>query len=188
MSPDGTRVFGPADVTLPENRLAVGNTGTYWGPAGLGSLNPATEGDDILLTNVVSFEVRLAWTQVGVLPQTAFTPAALNPAYDYPYQDLPMTNAAAYQNIGVFQNAGVFDTGYLSATGGVWPGAGSAAPNASAAAYVDWTNSTSFLDASMGSTANKPPLRVNVQGVQVRLRIWDDKTSQTRQITIATAN
>jgi len=34
------------------------------------------------------------------------------------------------------------------------------------------------------SGADRPPLRIRVQALQIRLRVWDFNTNQTRQITI----
>jgi len=180
-----------SDVTDPSRRMGSvqGNpVGIYesingqvrprsWREVLAGS-NAGLSGEDILLTDVISFEVRATWqphpTPTGAIPspRPAFTgtpPNAVN--LDSPFDDLP---ASGYTN-SVFNPAQVrvFDTWSRGLPGN-----------------VDWDNAVT--DTTVGltpgylqtATATQVPLRVRITALQIRIRVRDQKTQQARQITI----
>jgi type II secretory pathway pseudopilin PulG len=133
-------------------------------PDGFGP-NSALAGDDVILSNVISFEVKALWTPNAAtatfptpdLPANRFYGAYTNS--DYPFDYLPRSNHnTQFDNTNV-QNPRVFDT---------W-----AADDIYAAG---WSNAT---PSPVGI-----PLRINLKAVLIRIRIWDAKAEQARQLTI----
>jgi hypothetical protein len=186
-------------------------------------------GGDLLLTNVVNFEIKVLWEPVvpGAANASRFMPpmvaggnivgpadyigpsATSNP--DYPFDFLPAgvnpgINSAGTNSPRIFDtwssnrdkdpnnppqydfNYGVDRNKYLDSTGqpiGPQPGL-STDPN-----FANW-NIGHFMPLP-GIPANSPaltptqysiPLRVRVRAIQIKLRIWDKKSSQTRQMTL----
>ncbi len=145
----------PASVAKAATRN--GGAGFTTTPAPNPTIIPgATQGDDILLTDVISFEVKANWT-VGTPPAgsaafaTPFRTIANNP--DWPFDDLQNT----------FSH---FDTGSML--------------DAGAMGVTDWNDPTKFLIIGAGV----PPMRVRMNALQIRIRIWDANAQQARQITI----
>lgn len=188
---------------------------------------PSSTGDDILLVNVISFEVKFLWSGSSEyggnvkhpvnpiaaalpLPFTAanITPGvsnsqAMNDSADWPYSDLPADISRT-----TLPNDGTTRTPSQTLA---WPGVGSRYIDEAPFLYYDsWFDpSTSPLPSGVPSPGpmpnwgtppvedrwasgslnpnatlpNQPPLRIRVKAVQVKLRIWDEKTGQTRQIT-----
>ncbi len=159
-----------ATVTLAANRLQL---------VPLSSYGSTYAGDDILLTNVISFEVKLNWS---TLPITSTAPPGASPANIPSPSDLKWGNAA-WKNY--FQDWPFAIPQPLTITGGAGPVAfdtGSRLNNAA----INWDDPTSFGTATItgpsgGSAAFK---RIRVNAVQIRLRIWDSSTQTARQITI----
>lgn len=200
----GMKLNRPWDITQPFRRLGM----TPSGPgceAGIpaaaagGFTTIAAEGDaarmggDVLLTDVVNFEVKVLYDPVTIGDPNAVRfkntgDAAYNfvgPSNtgnpDYPFGSLPKGVNPILGALG----KRIFDTWALNrdSTTGTQPysiNPSSPDPN------VDPWNAGHFIPPSAGTTAtaNTIPLRVRVRGIQVKIRIWDQKTSQTRQITI----
>ena len=166
----GVRAIDMATVTNPGNRLT---------PAPLGG---ARYGDDVLLSNVISFEVRVAWEPaVGVpgprpmpvnfplLGTGEFMPTnndigvfddplVYNRSTEYPYDTLPHLTPGP--NVGgnlTLTPRYIFDT---------WTNQGT---------YTNWNSTT--------ATNNTLPMRLRVKAVQIRIRIFDPKVKQARQVT-----
>jgi hypothetical protein len=134
-------------------------------------------GDDILLTDVISFEIRAAWNHnplFNVPPVAPFSPP-LNRSpppegvndfnTDEPFADLRPSDVNP-----AFFTVGDFDT---------WGDPGT----------VDWDNAWSSNGFLMGPPyapprPELPPTRINVRGLQIKLRIWDKNAEQARQVTI----
>jgi hypothetical protein len=187
-------------------------------------------GGDILLTNVVSFEIKVLWEPVRkggpntdrffananiatpIYPQDGADPtAAGNP--DYPFDYLPIGinpginegivggqssnppnpprifdtwSSNTDTSIGTPYIYGVDRTKYLDAKGqpvGTQPGLPTD-PN-----FANWNMGhfaplPGVVPAATTPTNYTIPLRVRVRAIQIKLRIWDQKTSQTRQMTI----
>jgi prepilin-type N-terminal cleavage/methylation domain-containing protein len=160
----------PTDLTKPDRRFGMVESATavtagtpVIGGAGasftyptytaeLGATAPQV-GDDILLTNVISFSVQLM--VAPVTPTSTFVDVAAIGTNANPTLAGLVTAPAAIN---------VFDT---------W----SAAPSS---ATDPWDYST-WATAGSASTM---PLQANVVAVQIILRVYDQKTERTRQITI----
>jgi prepilin-type N-terminal cleavage/methylation domain-containing protein len=129
-------------------------------------------GDDILLTDVISFELRPTWINNPLFHGLTVNPASGHSASpppegigdynsDEPFADLrpSVTNLTPKYAAG-----GFFDT---------WGDPGT----------VDWDNpggNAGFLVPG----PDKPPTRINVRGLQIKIRIWDKKAEQARQVTV----
>jgi type II secretory pathway pseudopilin PulG len=186
-----------ADLTNPFKRLG----GTAWvkgvqvgpgyGVTGSGddsTLAPLTSrpGDDILLSNVISFEVQLSWeaAPAGNNIPTIRNPDPFNPngnvtgypiKTDYPFDTLPkiptdgkmVSPGPANTSVPDY----VFDTWSDQMTG--WN-------------TVDVANSTTIPSpkAAYASTANTVPYPIRVLAVQIKIRVWDPKLQNARQMTI----
>jgi len=122
-----------------------------------------TTGDDILLTDVLSFEVKVAWTPSIVSAMGNVSPTLPLPPgnLDWPVSNLP-PDLLLPQTLG-----NRFDTGSLLDVQ-------TANPN------YDWNNPASFNATVTGA----PRFRVRMSTVQIRLRVWDKSTQTTRQMTI----
>ena len=138
------------------------------------SASAASRGQDLLLSNVLSFEVQVDWS-----PNTAGTPTVpgddvpgsnLAPRttavgnWDWPFDSLAYPAGNAGQNTinGAGGVNGVFDT---------WIGAPTN-PNWNTGLNVATQN------------AEKLPLAIRVKQLKIILRIFDNKTQQTRQSTL----
>jgi hypothetical protein len=123
----------------------------------LGGTGTAQAGDDLLLTNVLSFDIK-------VLEQGGSYGAG--PPYDgnmVPvFVDLPPATSnrnPAFRNVGL----SLFDT---------------------------WSKQGNYGDPANGwnsTNANSPyclPLKMRIVGLQVTIRVWDDRTGQARQMSI----
>jgi len=141
-------------------------------------------GDDVLLENVLSWDVKAHWevpadVRINRVPAPAAYP--VNP--DFPFDDLPQTPAGfgneAFRDVNRFglEFPRVFDT---------WCGEDQKVDPARqivVAPYSAWN-----LRYENGGNANAAfvtiPLRVRVKAIQIRLRVWDTRTQQARQVTI----
>ena len=148
-TPPGYAVNRVEDLVGPANRLggadpagrpgdaveAGGNTDGALAPLSAAS---GRLGDDVLLSNVISFEVKLTWTPGSGEP--APRPFTANPQNtDQPFDTIEQAYRAVGRN-----DITDFDTG--------------------------------------ASAANQ--LKIRVRAIQIRLRVWDPKMLNTRQITI----
>jgi hypothetical protein len=135
--------------------------------------------NDLVLTDVVSFEVKVLW-EGGPGPQSYYyiptglaAPNNYQPVKntDFPYDYLPLS---PYNQVFSGLGVGVFDTWsqhgpYGQIQGGAPPGD---QPN--------WKRT----DLTGANSAMQLPLRVKAKALLIRFRIWDQKAEQTRQITI----
>ncbi|MBX9585548.1 MAG: prepilin-type N-terminal cleavage/methylation domain-containing protein [Gemmataceae bacterium] len=136
------------NLVKPDRRLggAVGGTGT--GPRAstdAGDISPIVVpgrlGDDVLLSSVLSFEVKLSWTSEVAgepLPRAFFPPSVTDTPFD--------TIEQAYTAGG---KAGVVE-----------------------------------VDTGIVGTDGKPVTKICVRAIQIRLRVWDPKLQNARQVTI----
>ncbi len=132
----------------------------------------ANQGDDIMLSNVTSFEVKPTWTGGSRGPRQ-FLPAAIaigtpipdgaglgtTQNLDYPFDDLPLVTENT-----TLANQRVFDTWSPVVQNPAPPPP--ATPNA-------WNVPGSNLSL---------PLRIRVTALQVKIRVFDPKTLLTRQV------
>jgi hypothetical protein len=171
----------PRDVTMPSRRFgmnipgaagAAALAGTLVGVAGnantypmMGDTNAAYQGADLLLTDVLSFEVRVlpAITQAAGPHFVDLFDAELN-------TNVYLNNNTQYSTAG---QPRIFDT-WSSMVEKPAP------PPANQAVVYDYSNYAT--GGGPQSIPFKTGLRLNA--VEVIIRVWDEKTEQTRQITI----
>ena len=147
--PNGNKRFPLTPNTLPQpvNSLLA--------------LQNARFGEDLLLSNVLSFEVLVDWSPATSIAGTNLSPrlqTAAPPNWEHPFDNLSV-NGGKNPN---FNNQGVFDS---------W----SAFP-AQSGALKAWN------DFSAGNT-RAIPLAIRVKQIQATVRIWDSKTKLARQNT-----
>ena len=136
---------------------------------------PHPTGDDVVMTDVLSFEIKAAWFSNPIFnalvpgsspPGDPMVPVppALVPNSDEPFSDLPLSTLNSVQGRR-------FDTWFQSqVTDG-----------------IDWENPLSFNSVSIGflnPSLATPPLRVNVRALQIKMRIWDPRAETARQATV----
>jgi hypothetical protein len=205
----------PGPPTVPHNPNVAGLPATLAGPAGspLGgpftptrdNLYPALAqeqqltadiwGNDVLLHNVVSFEIKAWWDPPVANPPaiTAAEVAALQPRQiynypgfgpvpnsDYPFDFIPYsTKNVLFMDAAAFNpvRARVFDT-WSDALGSPYGDV-----DLNPATPDEWQRSDT-LPLTPGNTAARLPVPIRIKALQIRIRIWDAKSEQTRQITI----
>jgi hypothetical protein len=147
--------------------------------------NPTLAGQDILLTDVISFEIKVAYDN----PPPGQPQPVATPGDEPPYRYLPQQNAATPTNT-VFGNnlvaARVWDTWSKESLPTVGL-PGSPAPLYDYSGTIPFFNGTTLTTMpswSTPGTANSIPLRTRVWALQLRLRVWDAKSQQTRQVTL----
>jgi type II secretory pathway pseudopilin PulG len=164
-------------------------------------------GDDALLNNVLSFEIKVAWdspnSPTNTSNDTRFPSVASPSGLDAPFDDLPTppsttVNGTSYGGNAFFNGQGlrVFDT-WSQAKDTASPQRYDFAdplsiPNPPPAQQLPPAWSHAYMTDQIvlgGGTLQKPqnttiPLRVRVRALQIRIRVWDLKTQQARQITI----
>jgi type II secretory pathway pseudopilin PulG len=185
------RINTLATITNPLNRL--GGTAGLNSPLSSSSgddnlsASPSRPGDDILLSFVTSFEVKLMWTPaqnppplspLGTRGPRGFTSNPTNPfgtltqfgtdnealtgpgseTTDAPYDTLP-----ARSSNSSFANQFVFDTWTTALTG--WDANGRS-------------------QVGQASNTNAIPLRMRVRAVKIVVRVWDQKLKLSRQMTL----
>jgi type II secretory pathway pseudopilin PulG len=170
-----------SDLPNPMNRMGAqaGFPDGRYGFAG-GTRRPFTwaemangqtvRGEDILLTDVLSFEVKATGTPYPghpgpaanwPRPLTTDNVTVLNA--DYPFDDLPAQGLnTEFNNIG----ARVFDTWQYFPQN--W---NEVVPPPTIPQYLQ-------------PSAQQVPLRIRIKALQIRLRVWDMKTQQTRQTSL----
>ncbi len=117
-------------------------------------------GDDILVTDVISFEIKVLWStgpaSVGLIA--------------------PRQGAGTYYGVGrPFNVDWPFDT--LQNIAG-WGMRFDTMSQSTAPVGTNWDDPASFL----APNNNLPRYRVRVQALQIRIRVWDFNTQQTRQM------
>jgi prepilin-type N-terminal cleavage/methylation domain-containing protein len=170
------RFNSPQDITVPMRRFgtptgipSVGAAPNLSYPT-LAEENPSRAGADVLLTDVVSFNVRLlvanggTWTEFADLLTSGTTTGLIGTGtgqFRYLNNSIRSGNGRAFDTWSslVDPQAGIDYSG--------WRPTSNTANNA----YIPM-----FLDSS--------GVPIRVRGIQVTIRIWDLKTEQTRQVTI----
>jgi prepilin-type N-terminal cleavage/methylation domain-containing protein len=202
----------PFDVTVPQRRFGMDANGyprTSTGAIGYPTLveqtsDPNMQNGDQLLTDVISFDVRVLLPTSNTDPSPA--PGAAQPDTD-PFIDL------FHQKVQAFNNGNVL---YPAPPP---PGLGGYTPPRGPQVFDTWTSSRDALAATLtnmppplngyapyydysswgqaGSAAQQTaqvsiPLWANntgptIKAIQITIRIWDSKTQQTRQVTLVQA-
>jgi hypothetical protein len=178
------RLPGPETVNQRDRSAAYVNhpfpptLPASWYPTWRVKLQPLVDvkdvmtGEDIVLTNLISFEVRPAWIHNPAfnVPAQNFYPSPFpedmpnHGNTDEPFSDLPRGSSLnpTFNNPPI----GIFDTWFTHPT-----------------VDVDWDN-PSRLNGFLTNSTVMPPHRINVRALQVKIRLWDPKAEQTRQVTV----
>jgi hypothetical protein len=185
-------VTGPTTPMLPASRVVPNPLA----PSPLAT--PGRVGDDIVLTNVLSFEVLATWSPnpnfmplipqtnvsprpftvqnnaaVGVYPGNNTYPVSTSPYNsNYPFDNLPPMNI----NPGFPSNT--FDTWYKISN--PYPG-----PNPTNNPNWNWNWNNFSLLTTPGTLPNQNlvPMPVRITALHVTIRVYDPKTKQARQNT-----
>jgi len=184
---------GPADVTMPARRMGgtpggasdvPGSTAPYAYPTLANEPGGLLAGNDVLMTNVLSFDVRVLldrnqwYTYYADVGQAA-------PAYDFVTLDHPAIQWFSQGN-PTFSAAGgprVFDTWSQAKDDafdyGAWatPGQATSVP-----LYSNEFNRKNPLTAA--NPQGTPTMRIRIVAIQITMRVWDANTKQTRQSSI----
>lgn len=171
-----TRVLNdPTRVTTPNNRLGglLGTRGTTVDT--LGALRDASSqliGEDIVMTNVLSFEIKASWDG---------NPAMSAAGDEYPFDDIPVIPSTTgpqtpngignpnfqRQNDPANSRPRVFDT---------W------------SRNVNWQSPVVLASPGPPQVFNPNPeaipLRIRLKAVQIKLRVYDTKNQIARQMTL----
>lgn len=166
-------------------------------------------GDDILLSDVLSFEIKALWdapttdarfdpiaTQQSLAIGNPRLPGSPTNNYDYPYDNLPVGRNPVfrpnYPNLGP-NDIRVFDTWSQVSAPVAGVDFGMVASNFNRPqpqpgwnqGYLNSNLVPDTLNGTQVSVTNATiPLRIRVRALQIRLRVWDAKTQQARQVTI----
>jgi hypothetical protein len=161
-----------ADVTAPCLRMNMDNyTGLATSNGGIqataGSAvtgyRPLFTGNDIVLTDVLSFQVLVAH---DLAPATS--------AAEFPFDNIPQVPlTVTLLGANPSYNAGwagqrIFDTWSSSSAQGVFD-------------YSTWNRDPATTLPPLPGT--NIPFRTRITAIQIRLRVWDNKTQQARQMT-----
>lgn len=172
------------DVGDPNARL--GQLAGNRGPSGsVDLLAPLGTGEDIMLINVVSFEVKAAWDGMGGSAGGGESPFA-----DLP--PIPSIGKGATQTQGGNTITFPFGSGN---NGDINPAADTffRTVGGTVRVFDTWTTSLPGWDAPTrpGSNANEQwpnpnniPLMIRLKAVQIKLRVYDPKNKLTRQVTL----
>jgi hypothetical protein len=166
-----------------------------YAPAAAQQLHTQYDMNDLVLTDVVSFEIKALWDYVDPalapkqqyqIPTSATTSVAVTNA-DYPYDFLPLSPNNMVLNGSLIPgfSARVFDTWSQHGPYGMTqpqlpvPNAPPALPN-----WRRYGVAALQPGEPPVNTATQLPLRIRVRAILIRVRIYDAKAEQTRQITI----
>lgn len=163
------------DLGRRENRFATAT----------GSLrNTVRDGEDVILTNVISFDVRVFDPQARSQVSGSIVRYPGDPTYVAPATG----PSGAYVDLGAGQAAGPLS---------LPPDAKSALP-AGTVAYDTWTLAYEFngtgtnglddnadgLPDDVGELTRPPPYNVPLRGIEVRIRCYEPASGQVRQMTV----
>jgi hypothetical protein len=209
---------GSANVTEPLRRWGMSPSAPSGQPAAAGTaaapfttildevgLADLRAGGDILLTDVINFDIKVLWEPVvaGAANSTRFiqptknsTPPDFippsptnNPDYPFDYLPLGINNYLNGTNPS-YPAVRIFDTWSANtdtSSGTTFNYGPPIVGPMNQQEFGAWNQGHfTTLPGSPGSlpTQYPIPLRVRVRAIQIKLRIWDQKSQQTRQITI----
>ncbi len=173
---------GPGDITVPDNRLG-GKLGarSATSAATIDDFAPLGTGDDILLSNVISFEIKANW-DAG--------PGALSPGWNTP-------NEAPFDDLPPYQSQAISAT-YPSGSGN--PSFSRSIDLAKPRVFDTWTERQPHANWAQPAILTNPgnpqpppvfapnpsyvPLPIRLKAIQIKLRIYDPKNKLARQITL----
>jgi hypothetical protein len=161
-------VNGPNDLTIPERRFGLNST---YGNAGVpvvgfptGTQPPYTYANLATQLLPVGGVAPAAWGDDLLLSNVvSMTVQVMAPAVSLSFTDLASLGVAQNNSvIAALGNIYLFDT-WSQASGAPYD-------------YSGWNGAT--------PATTTIPMKVNITALQITLRIWDEKTERTRQITI----
>jgi hypothetical protein len=133
---------------------------------------------DLLLANVISFDVRL----LTATPPTGSTGGPYPSANWDAFEDLFQLTSSSRMSGGVQSSYAVNNTAFLtSATSGPLVFDTWSSNRDDTYDYTSWA--TPGTTASIPIYTNTQGVPITIRAVQVTLRIWDEKTQMTRQVT-----
>jgi hypothetical protein len=170
---------GPKDVTVPEFRPVIG------------AQSITNTGEEVLLTNVISFQVQATWLSNPTLfglqspamtPQVPPTPVppGFIPNPDYPWDDIPQIAPTVNSRFG---GQRFFDT-WSSINAATFPQGTGTPVQANGPDYTQWASQTWTGTAPQTGPDPRIPLRIRVRALKITIRVWDPQTQQARQVTI----
>jgi prepilin-type N-terminal cleavage/methylation domain-containing protein len=141
----------------------------------MGESNPAFKAADLLMTDVVSFDVRVlvdgssTFEDLFQLTNPARTDPRTGNLWYYPYNNPNTVDPATTQA------ARVFDT---------WSSAMDPTYDYSAWMTPNNLNGSSIPIYKDNGANGNPPKPISIKAIQITLRVWDFKTKKTRQVTV----
>ena len=183
---------GPGNITVPDNRLGT-KTGIRTA-AGIDDFAALGTGDDILLSNVISFEIKANWDSgawVSNAPGGSGNPAIFTTApgsNEFPFDNLPeapSVAAGSSQTVGMTTYTwptGIANNLFRRSIGtglirvfDTWSDRGQ---------YGSWNNPATVAGTVLNPNPNCVPLPIRLKAIQIKLRIYDPKNKLARQITL----
>jgi prepilin-type N-terminal cleavage/methylation domain-containing protein len=164
LAPGGASLYfnSPTDLTIPERRFGMSRVTDPKNPGNstlVSNYAPIGTGEDLLLTDVISFTVRILSPDVLNQPPT--------PARPYDHVDDPADGPNTF-----------VDLPQVAGFGGMVNGTGLTAP---IGVFDTWS---SVQDEVYNYYGSPVPLPIRINALQITLRVYDVRTQQTRQITI----
>jgi hypothetical protein len=152
--PPGQYVYfnSPSGLTIPDRRMQQPYT-----PRMDYSTGTTFTGEDLVMTNVISFDIQVLSLQAGVLNQTTTSPGMVD-------LKAPMIGTTT-------ASVPFFDT---------WSSIQDELGNTTYT-YPDPTTVPKYVIPNTNPVATT---NITISGIQITLRVWDARTQQTRQITI----
>ncbi len=205
---------GPGDIANPSNRMGglIGTRSAIATGGSIDTIGPVADsagnmtGEDILLTNVVSFEIKAAWDSgtwvIAEGAPLATLPVASPSLAEFPFDDLPLipsvTTAFTQMTGGTIPQTITFPSGSGNSGDLIPPHATNnfaRTIGGTARVFDTWSfaGNLSTWDRPIinGSSPteryanpNCVPLPIRLKAIQIKLRIYDPKNKLTRQITI----
>lgn len=163
---------------FPQERLLTSSAIGQWRYERLEEVDPTNvnvRGNDILLTNVLSFEIKAAGRGNSTLhrpPDSEWPRPLVSGNPDYPFDDLPPMDYNS--RFDLLSGPRVFDTWTRQNANATYSGWPNYSPN------TVWDP----LATGFSRNTNALPYRIRIEALQIRIRIWDEKTKSARQITI----
>lgn len=216
-APGSKNVNGPGDIADPRNRMggilgrrvpnafppatlpetvpppfSTTNIDSI-GPVGANSTD--ITGEDILLTNVISFEVKASWDSGSWVVAEGTPPIARTvapPVTEFPFDDLPEIPSIPF---GSTQTQGMNTIDFPTGSGNdlFRRNDGTGNLTGSIRVFDTWTAAGPFASwdrpvVPSGPTTRVPnpnavPLPIRLKAIQIKLRIYDPKNKLTRQMT-----
>jgi type II secretory pathway pseudopilin PulG len=149
--------------------------------------NDPAIGDDIILTDLISFDIKVIQQGYTVQTTNPPPPGTAETVGSQVFMDLPPFNSASCLNPVFNQNA--YPMGYPTPMPALTVPAGTLGWSVfdtwtGPQTYANWDGSKTGAGVTNTDLAQIIPLRIRILGLQITLRVWDEKTQQARQMTL----